>query len=149
MPSLSSVLFSTSCKADLLFYSFMVTKFFPVCCGSHFIWILVCLLCFNRWPMHYSDHAFIHVLLSIPAPACSRIIPFRSHDSSSFFCTCDSHILDFFCDSRAFKLRICYEPRPLGQMMFPKTWGIYYRTENYNWLRKFIVQILMLAEVLE
>lgn len=40
MPSLSSVLFSTFCKASLLFYSFMVTKFFPVCCGSHFIWIL-------------------------------------------------------------------------------------------------------------
>lgn len=134
MPSLSSVLFSTSCKASLLFYSFMVTKFFPVHGGSHFIWILFwfAFSVSTGDPCTISDHAFVRVLLSIPALACSRNIPFMSQDTCRRNSYYDNHIFDFSGDSAAFKLQICYEPRPLGQKMFPKTWGFYHSTENCN-----------------
>lgn len=111
--------------------------------------VLVCLLCFNWWPVCYSDHAITHGLLSIPAPACNRNIPFITHGSSSFFCRYDTHVSDF-----------SWTVEPLN-CLFAIYWDLWDRRCSQRLkvssialkiitvLRKFIVQILMSAEVLE
>lgn len=82
IPSLSSVQGQSSFFIHFLWQSFPHFLRQPF----HLDSILVCPLSFTQWSMNYSDHAFICVLLSIPAPACSWNIPFINHDHSSFFC---------------------------------------------------------------
>lgn len=139
------------CKASLVFLFIYGNKviLYVLWEPFHLDSILVHLLCFSQWPMPSSDRAFIHVPLSTSALDAAETFLLWAAIAAVSSVHMTAIFLYFFCDRRDFKLHVCYETRPLGQKTFPKTWDIYIALRIITKLRKFIVQILTLTEVLE
>lgn len=81
--------------------------------------VLVCPLCFTCADPCTVLTMSLHVSCS-PYKSCLQLEYSFYKPWQQQFLLHDSHILDFSCDSRAFKLHAYYKPMPLGQKMFPK-----------------------------